>query len=160
LQNPSARLTRDGRTLVLAGEPPEPERSGLFAKIEEWFLPAQDSAPMAVRALDVETGQSLGEASIEETADHWLTDDGHSLLTIYSENSSENAATTIRCWDMPPRKPLCWVLVVPPSLGIAFLALLFGWRRLRRWARCSAPKADAALSSDERRVNSSGASNA
>jgi len=129
----SAGLTRDGRTLVVAATPPDEEPYWLLAKIEEWLAPRPDTAPAVFRAFALEAGVSLGELRTEETDQHWLTDDRQSLVTVDSENDEQGlVATTIRCWDMPPHKPLRWALGAPLALGFVVLSLNLGWRRLRR----------------------------
>jgi hypothetical protein len=143
----SARLARHGQTLVIADMAPEEERHWLFANIEEWFLRNQGESPAVIRAVDLETGVVAGELRIGERDDHWLTEDGRTLVTFQAENFGFSP-TTIRCWDMPPRKPLRWVLGVPLSLGVVLLTLRFGWPRLR------ASRAVATSSQGECRSNS------
>ncbi len=129
----SARLTRDGRTLVVAATPPEDEPHWFLAKIEEWLWPRPETSPTVIGAFALETGEALGVLHGEETDDHWLTDDRQSLVTVYSDSDEHGlVATTIRGWDMPPRKPLRWALSVPAALGFVLLSLHFGWRRWRR----------------------------
>jgi hypothetical protein len=129
----SARLTRDGRTLVVVVTPPEEEPHWLLAKIEEWLAPRPDAPPTVIRTFALETGEALGELLADEAGDHWLTEDRQSLVTVESENNEQGrVATTIRCWDMPPHKPLRWAFSVPLALGAVLLSLNFGWQRLRR----------------------------
>jgi hypothetical protein len=130
------QLTRDGRSLAIAATPPAQEKHWLLAKVEGWLAPQPDTVPIVIHAFDLETGAALGEVRTEDIDQYWLTEDRRSLVTISSESDDTGAvATTICCWDMPPRQPLRWVLGVPSAFAALLLALHFGWRRLRRGKR-------------------------
>ncbi len=131
-----AALRCDGRTLCTAVALPEPEPSWLEAKIREWLPDRPEPAPqMVVRVFDFATGAPLGEALIDETGDWWLTDDHRSLIAVYHDTDDSGAVveTVIQGWDIPPRRPLRWIVGVPMALGIGLLSLRYGWRRWRRW---------------------------
>jgi hypothetical protein len=147
LEGPSAGLTRDGRTLVISATPPELERHWMLARIADWLGLSEDADPTVIRAFDVETGATVGELATAACGDHWLTDDRRFLVTVTSESDEGGGTTTaIRCWDMPPRKPLRWVVGVPVALGLTLLSLRFSWRglRRRRASRAAEPSGNAA----------------
>jgi hypothetical protein len=125
------RPSRDGRTITVGAVPTEDEPHWLWAKVLEW-LPERPESPMLIRAIDMDTGQPLGQLAVEETGEFWLTDDRGSLITIHHESEDGAAtATTIRCWDMPPRRPLRRIALVLPALALALLSLRLAWHRLR-----------------------------
>jgi hypothetical protein len=147
LEGPSAALTRDGRALVITASLPELERHWMLAKITDWLDLREDAAPTLIRAIDLETGVTVGELPTAECGDRWLTDDRRFLVTVTSESEEgEGTTTVIRCWDMPPRKPLRWVVGAPVALGLAGLSLGFGWRRLRRARAAAKPRPEAPAS--------------
>jgi WD40 repeat protein len=140
LENPTVQLSRDGRRLVVIGPPPEEEPHWFIAKIEEWVAPPRGAAPLQLRAFDLQTGAAIADALIEEGDEHSLTEDARTLVTVSSERGENGiVATTIRGWDVPPPKPLRWVLGAPIALGLALLSLRLGWRRLRRSAARQRP---------------------
>jgi hypothetical protein len=127
------RLTRDGRTMVIALAPPDEPAPWVLQKIFDWLMPRPAAPPVVLSAFDLETGLPLGQLSAEETEEYWLTEDRQSLVMVYHEyNDGRVTQTTIRCWDMPPRKPLRWAVGVPLVLAALLLSLHAGWRRLRR----------------------------
>jgi hypothetical protein len=128
------RLTRDGRTLIVASSPVDHEPNWLLAKMLEWLPKRPETESAVLRAFDLETGTALGELWTDDVDAYWLTDDRRSLITVHHRYNDENrvVATTIRCWDLPPAKPLRWV--GGGMVALALLMLSFGcvWRRLRR----------------------------
>jgi hypothetical protein len=137
-------LTRDGRTLVTSESPEEEPSHWIVEKVRDWILPRPDTAPMLISAIDLDSGQSLAAALVDETDAYWLTEDRQSLLTVYHEHDENRViATTIRCWDMPPRKPLRFALGLPLGLAMISLSLWAGWRRLRRRSTAVRPKGPA-----------------
>jgi hypothetical protein len=134
MESPSIRLTSDGRTLVASATPSSQERPWLLDKLADWFGLGDDGAPMQIRTFDVDSGTAVGEFHVEECEDHWLTGDRQFLVTIGSDSDEDGTTGKIvRCWDVPPRKPLRWVLGAPACLGVALLSLRFGGGRLRLW---------------------------
>ena len=98
----------------------------------DWLAPGRNTSPVVIQAFDLETGLLLGRLQTEEADEYWLTEDRQSLLMVYHQsNDSQVTDTTIRCWDMPPRKPLRWAVGVPLMIGVLLLSLRYGWRRWR-----------------------------
>jgi hypothetical protein len=145
------QLTRDGRTVIVTATPVEEEPHWLWTKVHTWLPERPETAPMLIRAFDLETGRALGELAVEETNELWLTEDRRSLITVHQHHDDSGAvATTIRCWDMPPQKPLRWLALVLPAVALALLSLRFAWRRLRRRRATAAEPPQAAGDSGNR----------
>jgi len=127
-------FSRDGRTLLVTATLPKAEPFWLWAKILEWLPKRPDTVPMmTVHMFDFAMGEPVGEAACEDMSECWLTDDRRSLLTVYQEFGEFGVqATTIRCWDVPPQRPLGWIAGVPVGLGLALVSLRYGWRWWRR----------------------------
>jgi hypothetical protein len=132
IANASVRVMRDGRRLAVSGMPQEEEPSWLMAKLEDWLMPPRDAAPMVIRVLDLHTGTTISEAWVDESDQHWLTEDAQTLVTVTSDNNDDGiTATTIRGWDVPPVKPLHWAHGLPLACGLVLVALYFAWGRVR-----------------------------
>jgi hypothetical protein len=127
------QFTWDGRTLTVAATLPDEEPHWVWKKVLDWLPERAEPAPMMiVHICDVATGEWVGEAMCEQTGAWWLTDDRRSLIAVYGENDETGpVGTIIRCWDVPPRKPLRWILGVPAALGGVLVSLRYGWRRWR-----------------------------
>jgi hypothetical protein len=134
------RLTQDGRTLLVAQTPAEGSEPRLWRQILDWLAPRRDSTPVVIHAFDLDAGAPLGCLQTEEPDEYWLTDDRANLLTVHNEHSDSRVIeTTIRCWDMPPGKPLRWAVGVPLALGTLLVSLRAGWHRLRRRTASTKP---------------------
>jgi hypothetical protein len=134
-----ARLTRDGRTVVVAAAPAEEPAPWLWTRIWHWLAPRQDASRTVIQAFDMESGQELGRLNGDEMDEFWLTEDRQRLLMVYQEyNGNQLTDTTIRCWDMPPQRPVRWAIGVPATLGMLLVSVRFGWRRWRQ-ARSPGP---------------------
>jgi hypothetical protein len=133
IANTSVEIMRQGRRLVVTGMPREEEPSWLMAKLEEWLLPPRDAAPTMFRVYDLNTGTVVNEAWVDESDQHWLTDDARTLVTVTSENNDDGVtATTILGWDVPPTKPVRWVHGLPLGCGLMLVSLVFAWGHVRR----------------------------
>ncbi len=141
LAGQNALLRCDGRTLAAAVTEPEPEPFWLLAKVRAWLPDRPEPAPrMVVRFFDFATGEPIGEVMCEDTGEWWLTADRQGLIAVYDETDERGVAqTVIQCWDIPPHRPLRWIVGVPLALGVVFVSLRFGWRRWRRLRRPTAP---------------------
>ena len=143
LADPEPSLTRDGRTLIVAASPVDYEPHWLLAKILEWLPRRPESEAVVLRAFDLESGTTLGELWTDDVDQHWLTDDRRSLITVHHRYNDENriVATTIRCWDLPPAKPLRWVAGGVAMVAMLMLTARLAWRRLRHRRANAAPLA-------------------
>jgi hypothetical protein len=120
----------DGRTLTVDAVQPDEEPYWLWKTILEWLpvLP-EPASMMAVRVLDLATGEWVGETAFEATGEWWLTADRRSVIAVYRDNDQTGPVrTVICCWDVPPHKPLRWIIGVPVALGGALVSLRIGWR--------------------------------
>jgi WD40 repeat protein len=97
----------------------------------DWLLSRQakdDEESYLERIFDLRTGRivfQLDDAAIRTSV---LSPDGRSLLVT----NEEKGPRVIRCFDVPERKPLRWVVGVPLAAGLLLLSVRAGWRRLRR----------------------------
>jgi hypothetical protein len=133
----AADLTGDGRTLVVAQR--GPMGSSFWGELRERFFAPEFEQPCIFNVYDVETGRELGGLRTEQPLMWGTSKDRRSLVLFYGNggHTSPSTSTTIHCWDIPPGKPLRWVLGVP--LGIGLVGLMgAAWRRRRRTLRLSA----------------------
>jgi WD40 repeat protein len=130
---------------VLAYEIPQ---GGGGARLTGWFeqqmrrwLPRSWLPPEAdllrVYVFDARTRQTLFEVATPEVRQAMLSDDGELLLTVHTGEGDE----LLRCWDVPARKPLRWVLGVPLAIGTVLLLLqaLVKWRSAKGAKKRSEP---------------------
>jgi hypothetical protein len=125
-------LSRDGRTLTVLEDPSLDLPSFWDEWLERWTDRPRGREDL-IHICDVQTGRERYRLPAELLVDiAWRTEDDGSVIIRRNEYESGVAvATTIICWDLPPRKPLRWVIGVPVAVGAALYALRLAVR-LRR----------------------------
>jgi outer membrane protein assembly factor BamB len=102
----------------------------LVQQLRKW-LPAgwvPDEELYQVSVFDTRTGPSLLELYDGPVQSAVLTNDGNSLVTIHADDQGQ----MLRCWDVPARKPMRWVLGVPCAIAATVLMMRAAWRALCR----------------------------
>lgn len=92
------------------------------------WMPSEDL--LGVYVFDVRSRRTLFEFAAPAVLDAILSDDGETLLTVHQADDEQ----ILRCWDVPARKPLRWVVGVPLGILLTLLMLRDGWRLGRRRA--------------------------
>jgi hypothetical protein len=120
------RFTSDGRFLGVNRAVPTQE-PGLLKKwlgsILAWPSPTVNAMVVVIELAD---GRERLRLEMNEVLDIHLAEDGGTLVTTHLEGND----SVIRCWDLPSRPPLRWVIGIPFSLG-AVVVLFRGWRGRR-----------------------------
>jgi WD40 repeat protein len=120
-------VSQDGLTLAVVSVFKDPVAAWLGAWGVTW--PFRRTPVEQLRFIDVATGREVGHLPPgSDGPEDMFTPDGRLFVT--------SAGGIIRVWDVPPRRPLAWVLVAAlPAVPLAWLA-----RRLR----ARGPTSDAA----------------
>jgi hypothetical protein len=130
-------LSRDGRTLYVLCQPGPAEPTLWRELLEEyWPWPPRDPndlerEPFPVHAYDFATGRELWRQETPFASQYWVSDDRVVTLHDHFDSTGVAVACTIRCWEVPPRKRLEWIIGTPLGVGGVLLAARAGWRRFR-----------------------------
>lgn len=82
--------------------------------------------------IELRTGNVVFHSSDYGSITEWLSPDGQTLsLSPDGQMLIRNGRDEIRCYDVPERKPLRWVLGVPLAAGLGLITLRAAWRKLR-----------------------------
>jgi hypothetical protein len=111
-------VSPDGRTLAVVSVDRDRAAEWLRARGVPW--PFRRTPVERLRFIDVATGRELGHLPPgSDGPEDMFSPDGSLFVT--------SAGGTVRAWDVPPRRPLSWVIVAAlPAIPLAWLA-----RRLR-----------------------------
>jgi outer membrane protein assembly factor BamB len=134
------QLSHDGRTLYVLRQVAAPEPTiwdELMEAYRPWRRDDRSADIFPVYAYDLATGRELWRQESLYASQSWIAEDSLVHLHHHYDGPGPPTATTIQCWDLPPRKRLGWIIGTP--LGVAALLLLYSvWRRHDRRRRSPA----------------------
>jgi hypothetical protein len=117
-------VSPDGRTLAVVSVVREPVAEWLAARGVAWRFALKPAERL--RFIDVATAREVGRLpSGSDGPDNMFSPDGRLFVT--------SAGGTIRVWDVPPRRPLGWVIAAAlPAVPVAWLVMRHFTLRTRR----------------------------
>ena len=96
----------------------------------DWWPWDTTPGPWRVTVYETASGRILGQLQGRYGNGH-LSNDGRTMVTGFVE---PDGSYSLRCWDLPLRPPLRFVVGIPLGIGL-FFVLVSWWRSRRRAAR-------------------------